>query len=207
MPGHATARCNPVLKFPRLRRFARDERGTTAIEFAIVAIPFLMFIFCLIGCCLYFFVVSSIEKGTDEASRLIRTGQAKAANMTVLDFKNKICDGAGRQWVQCDKLEVWTQPFTDWSDIGSGGDANVSNNGIHRCVGENNTILNNDTNYSKLIATQAGDPNDVVIVTVCYPWDFASQIPFFHFDTMQNGSMMMQSSTAFRSEPYAGPGS
>src|SRR5262249_26059154 len=156
------------------------------------AIPFFMFIFCLIGCCLYFFIVSSLEKGMDEASRLIRTGEAVTAKMTVEQFRDRICEGAGG-WIDCKKVEVWTQPFDDWSNVGDGGDANTGDDGVHNCLGTNETVLNNSPNYGKLIAVQAGTASDVVIVTVCYPWDFASKIPFLNFHTMQNGSMMIQS--------------
>ncbi len=78
-----------------LRRLQREEDGATAIEFAIVATPFLMFIFALIGCAFYFFMMNSVEKGMDQSGRLIRTGQAVSSKMTVNQFKQKICDGAG----------------------------------------------------------------------------------------------------------------
>jgi len=181
-------------KVAQFRRFRRDVRGTTAIEAAFVLPPFFMFIVMLMLCSLNFFVTSSIEKGMDQASRIIKTGQAVTLKWTVQDFRQAICDGSDK-WIDCTKLQVWTQPYTDWSAIGADG-------GLHACVGQNNTILDNDENYAKLIATQAGGANDVVVVTVCYPWDFASKLPYFSFANMQNGSEMIQSSISFRTEPY-----
>lgn len=192
----------PGSRLPIWHRFGRDDRGATAIEFALVSIPFFIFLMCFIGCSLYFFMVSSLEKGMDDASRLIRTGQAVAQGMTVDQFRTTICQQAGG-WFDCTKLQVWTQPYDNWSDISNSGLSDVQSDGVHNCLGTNETVLGN-ANYSSKIAQQAGSASDVVIVTVCYPWSFASQIPFMHFQTMQSGSMMLQSSTAFRTEPLPG---
>jgi Flp pilus assembly protein TadG len=182
----------------QFHRFGNDCRGTTAIELGILFTPFVMFIIMFMLFALYFFTISSIEKGMDQASRMIRTGQAVALKWTVDDFRKAICQGADAT-IDCTKVQVWTQPYSDWSAITSG--ANVDSNGLHSCVDKNNAVLNN-ANYSALIATQAGTASNVVIVTVCYPWDFASKLPFFKIGNMQNGSLMIQSSTAFRTEPY-----
>lgn len=193
MTGLATAK-RPSLRFRSLRRFGRDDRGATAVEFALVVIPFLMFVFGLVACALYFFVSNSIEKGMDQTSRLIRTGEAVNQNMTVDQFKQQICQGAGG-WINCSKLQVWAQHWSDWS---------ASDLAPHQCVDQNNTAIQNTADGSQPIATYTGTASDIVIVTACYEWDFASKVPFFSLANMQNGAMMMQSSTAFRTEPYPG---
>ena len=48
-----------------------------------------------------------------------------------------------------------------------------------------------------------GGSGDIVLVTVCYEWELAGQIPFLHLGTMANGSAMIMASTTFRTEPYA----
>lgn len=196
MAGAATARRWSALRFASLRRFGRDDRGATALEFALIATPFLMFVMALVGAALYFFVSNSLEKGMDQTSRLIRTGEAVTQKMTVDGFKNQICKGAGN-WINCDKLQIWAQHWSDWSDPALAP---------HKCVDDNNTIIQN-TDGGAQIATYSGGASDVVIVTTCYQWDFASKIPFLHLGNMQNGALMMQSSTAFRTEPYPGAGS
>lgn len=209
MAGLAPPRRRPSLKFAILRRFTRDDRGATAVEFAIVLTPFLMFIFALIGCSLYFFVSNSLERGMDQTSRLIRTGEAVTDQMTVAQFKQSICDSAGG-WIKCDKLQVWAQSWSDWSTIGVKNptdDTGFNANGIHSCVDQNNTASVNNRNPNDPIATYTGGASDVVIVTTCYQWEYASKIPFIRLGNMQNGTMMIQSSTAFRTEPFPGAGS
>ncbi len=192
-----TVQRRPSFGFSGLHFFHRDDRGTTALEFALVATPFLMFVFGFIACALYFFVMSSLEKGMDQTSRLVRTGQAVTSKMTVDQFKQGICTAAGG-WIDCTKLQIWAQHWSDWSDPGLAP---------HRCVDTNNTLMQNTVNGSDLIATQTGTASDVVIVTTCYQWDFASKLPFMHLGNIQSGAMIMQTSTAFRTEPYPGAGS
>ena len=52
-----------------------DESGFTAVEFAIVAMPFVMLLFGILSVCLYFFTNFTMENAVWQAARAIRTGQ------------------------------------------------------------------------------------------------------------------------------------
>lgn len=186
----------------------RHEEGTTAVEFAIVAVPFFMFIFGLMAVSTYFFIMTSVEKGMDQASRLIRTGQAQTDGMTVKDFKNTICLKANSKdapttdaaknnpasysgWVKCPDVQVFVQTFATWADV-------KPNN----CLTNNQAVVNSAKDSDK-IDQYSGTSSAIVLVTTCYRWKFAGKIPFINLGQMSDGSMMMQSSTAFRTEPYA----
>ena len=56
-----------------------EEKGTTALEFAMVALPFLMLLYGIIGVGLYFFTTFSLENAIEQAARTLRTGQAQTA--------------------------------------------------------------------------------------------------------------------------------
>lgn len=174
-----------------IRRLRRDDKGSTAIEFAMVSMPFFMFIFGLIGISMYFFIMTSLDKGMDKVSRLVRTGEAQNQNMTVQDFKNQLCTEAGT-WVQCPKVQVFVQKFTDWQSVTP-----------QACIDANGQIVTNNAAGSDLISQSSGQSDEIVLVTTCYKWDLASQIPFIKLGKMSDGSMMMQTATAFRTEPYA----
>ena len=176
-----------------LARFRDDDAGANAIEFAAVSIPFLIFVFGLIGLAFNFFIQNSIENGMGRTSRLIRTGEAQTAAMTVSQFKNKICSTAGA-WVKCDSLQVFVEKYDTWADAQP-----------HNCIENGNAVVNS-TPGSDLIATSAGSASEIVIVTGCYKWDFTRNIPFIKLGNMDNGkSLMMQTMTAFRAEPYTPP--
>lgn len=174
----------------RLLRWKTDTAGATAVEFALVAIPFFMFIMALVGCAFYFFISNSIERGMDQTTRLIRTGAAVKNKMTVDQFKQGICDGAGA-WVDCNQIHIRVDRYTGWDQVDGTGpcaDSDQSNSGP--VVGTN------------LIAIYSGTASDVVVVTTCYMWKSASMLPLFKLGNMSDGSMTLRSTTAFRSEPY-----
>ncbi len=59
-----------------LRRFGRDRRGATAIEFALIALPFFALMMAILETFLTFFASQTIETAVNRGARLIRTGQA-----------------------------------------------------------------------------------------------------------------------------------
>lgn len=175
----------------RASLFKREEDGATAIEFAMVSFPFFILVFMLIGFAMYFFVMNSIEKGMDQTSRQVRTGQAQKNNMTVQQFKQAVCDASGG-WIKCPKVQVFVQKYPDWQSITP-----------QPCLNADKSVVTNSAAGGDKIATYTGTASEIVIVTTCYKWEFAQQIPFVKLGNMNDGSLMMQSSTAFRTEPYA----
>jgi Flp pilus assembly protein TadG len=175
----------------RAVQFKTQEDGATAIEFAMVAGPFFLIVFMLIGFAMFFFVMNSLDKGMDQTSRKIRTGEAQKANMTVNDFKQQVCSAAG-DWIKCNKVQVFVQKYPDWTSVTP-----------KNCLNADGSIVTNTASGSDLIATYSGTSSEIVIVTTCYKWEFAQQIPYVNMGNMTDHSMMMQSSTAFRTEPYS----
>ena len=175
----------------RVRGFKKNDDGATAIEFAMVSFPFFILIFMLIGFALYFFVMNSLDKGMDQTSRLVRTGQAQKANMTVNDFKNNICNSAGG-WIKCNMVQVFVQKYPDWQSVVP-----------QPCLNVDGSVVTNNASGTDKIAQYSGTASDIVIVTTCYKWEFAQKIPFVKLGNMSDKSMMMQTATAFRTEPYA----
>lgn len=76
----------------QLKRFARAERGATALEFAIIGTPFLILFFAVIELGLVFMVSITLQNATDAAARKIRTGQFQTGGATSkADFKTQVC--------------------------------------------------------------------------------------------------------------------
>lgn len=174
-------------KRPLLRRWRRDRSGTTAIEFAFVAGPFLMLLFGIMGVGLYFFTTFSLENAVEQTGRLIRTGQVQQGGMTALQFKQKVCDLAPT-FVDCvNKLRVNVLNFPDSDAIGPAS--------IPQCLDAGGN-LNDVTRY------EPGDADEVVLIWVCYEWSLASKIPYLNLGDMSNGSRLIQAATTFRTEPY-----
>lgn len=102
----------------RMRRAGKAEEGATAVEFAMLAMPFFALLFGIIELSIVFFVGSNVQNATFEASRQIRVG-AFSGNEN--QFKNIICRemnpgkknselGACRQ-----KLSIKVKTMSDFS--------------------------------------------------------------------------------------------
>ena len=178
-----------------MHRWRKDESGVTAVEFAMVSLPFLMLLFGIMSVCLYFFVNFTMENAVWQASRAIRTGQLQQSQgsytglVTTDDrkkaFKKALCDKAPT-FLDCNtKAVVLVQ-------------SNASFGGIvePKCA-TNGAVINETT-----AGFDTGSANSVVLVTVCYPWEFGGKLPFLKIGNLTDGSVLLQASVAFRTEPY-----
>ncbi|MEO8650994.1 MAG: TadE/TadG family type IV pilus assembly protein [Hyphomicrobiaceae bacterium] len=181
----------PVVETPDkrsvLRRWRRDPSGTTAIEFAFVATPFLMLLFGIMGVGLYFFTTFSLENAVEQTGRLIRTGQVQQGGMTAQQFKDQVCSLAP-SFVDCtNKIRVNVLNYPDSEAIGPST--------LPQC-------LDAAGNLSSVTSFAPGDADQVVLIWVCYEWSLASKIPYLNLGNMANGSRLIQAATTFRTEPY-----
>ena len=172
------------------RRWRRDDRGVTAIEFAMVAMPFFMFCFGLLGVGLHYFATNSLEHAIETAARKIRTGQAQNSGMTAGEFKSLVCSEASGA-VDCAKLRVHVQSGDNW-------DAITPKN----CLGSDNNLAAASGSSSDKLSASSGGASKVVLVTACYEWDLATVIPFIELGKMASGASLIQAATTFRTEPY-----
>ena len=73
------------------RRFLRQQDGAVAVEFSLVAIPFLGLTFAILETALVFFAGQTLETAVTDSARLIMTGQAQDAGWSKEDFKAQVC--------------------------------------------------------------------------------------------------------------------
>ncbi len=179
----------------RLRNWAKDESGFTAVEFAVVAIPFIMLLFGTLSVCLYFFTNFTMENAVWQAARAIRTGQFQQGQgaytgITSMDdrkkaFKQALCAKAP-QFIDCNKAIILVQS-------NSGGFGSISQ---PICAVDGTMIEQSAAEFN------AGGASSVVLVTVCYPWGFGGSLPFMPLNNLSDGSLLIQASVAFRTEPF-----
>jgi len=75
-----------------LRRFRRNDRGSAAVEFSLVAVPFFALLFAIIETGIVFFASQVLETGVQDSGRLIYTNQITNTNTTVAQFKADLCN-------------------------------------------------------------------------------------------------------------------
>lgn len=73
------------------RRYRNDAEGATAIEFAIVALPFLGLIFGILELALVFFTSAVMTNAMNDTGRLVRVGSFQGCG-SASEFKALVCD-------------------------------------------------------------------------------------------------------------------
>lgn len=170
--------------FSRLRR---DVSGATAVEFAIVSVPFLFFVFGIIGIGLHFFTTSTLEAAVETASRKILTGQAQTGGLTLGEFKQLVTD-QGPGFLKPGKLNLHIQKAPSWAALTP-----------VQCLNGNGALTPPAGNAGDRVDRFSGGAGEVVLVTACYEWDIARVLGL---GNMASGSSLIHAATTFKTEPY-----
>ncbi|MBI1386395.1 MAG: pilus assembly protein [Rhizobiales bacterium] len=171
--------------FARLRG---NRDGFTAVEFALVAAPFLAFVFAILEVALVYFGTFTLENAVDQAARQIRTGQASAAGWSADDFKSEICS-----------------KVATFSDCNAGLKVDVRSFGSFSSMTPPDSFDGNgDLDDTKVGGFSIGGGGDVVLVTVYYKWSLIGDIPGIGLTNQSDGTRLIVAMAAFRNEPFEG---
>lgn len=166
------------------RRFVRQEDGAAAVEFALVAVPFLALIFAILETALVFFASQTLEAAVSDASRLIMTGQAQTANYTQADFKSAVCARIYGLFDCAGGLYVDVKNYTSFSSINTAAP------------------VNNGTFDSSKMAYQASGPNCIQVVSLYYQWPIYVTMLGNNLANLSGGKRLLAATAVFRNEPY-----
>ncbi len=72
-------------------RFKREKDGATAIEFAILALPFFALLFAIFELAIVFFLGSTLTHAMNESARDVRTGEFQSTCGGAEQFKTMVC--------------------------------------------------------------------------------------------------------------------
>ena len=98
----------------RFVAFIKDRKAATAVEFALIAAPFLAITVALVQTFLLFFAQSMLESVVRQTSRLIMTGQVQTQQMSQSTFQTLVC-GQGSILFSCANLMVDVQVANGWT--------------------------------------------------------------------------------------------
>jgi Flp pilus assembly protein TadG len=175
-----------------MRRFRRNRRGSTAVEFALIAPFFFALIFAILETAMVFFAGQILEIGTQDSARLIFTNQAQAARMDSGQFRDNLC-GRVSVLMDCTKLVVDVKAYPQGTAIPSADLADPITSG------------GGGTFDNSKIAYQSSGPGDTVLVRAFYQWPlFVTQIGYNIANLGRNYSSsyrLLTATAAFRVEP------
>lgn len=162
-----------------------NRRGSTAIEFALVAIPFVMIVTAIIEISVMFAAHSIMLGATQDAVRAVRTGQLQAiSDPDEADnfFREQLCKHIPIKLVDCNAIQFRVQVLESFS---------VADTGIE---------IDEDGNIDG--STDYGEEEDVMMVTVLYYHPMLSPMMAAFFADSPNNTRLLTGSFVFQTEPY-----
>lgn len=167
----------------RMRRFRRDERGVTTIEFVMILPPFLMLTSGTLEVALIQLTNSQLSNALTDISRPIYTGSADCS-LTVDDYKEAICN---RMTLRAyDKCLEETKIVLDTLDGGFSAPDYQAWDDITE-------------------VTNPGGSTDVMMMMVYHRWKV--MLPMMDRAIGgDDGYVLLGQSTAFRNEPFGDNG-
>lgn len=175
------------LKFTR-KRFLRNTRGVTAVEFAMVAPVFFMALGVVIEVGIMLFAEYVLQASVQDAARQIRTGQAQSAGASAAAFKTQICENA-KAIIRCDGVRVYVRSAASFAALKTATPSYIN-------IGQTYGGGAETTSYD------CGGPSKPVAVIATYDWDIV--MPFLGmFGNVDNDEKRRIAGFAmFQNEPF-----
>jgi len=169
-----------------MRKPITDDSGATAIEFALLAIPYVFLMVGIIELAIMFAAGTMMEGATSSAARMIRTGQiqqgASDESGREAAFRQAFCNFA-TALIRCEDVVIEARQLTNFSDAGSEGadydeEGNMESSGF-----------------------ETGDSNDKVLIRTFYRYEFMT--PFIgRLLGGEDSAFDFTSTIILQTEPY-----
>ncbi len=176
----------------RFAAFITDRKGATAVEFALIATPFLALLAALVQTFLLFFAQSQLELAVRQSARQILTGQVQSLDATLTQtqataaFHQTVCNNALILFT-CSGVLVDVQVASQWSS---------ANTGLPTLIYDGNGNVTN-------LSFNPGNAGDIVVVRVMYMWPVFFGPIAFNMANQPNGNRLIMATAAFQNEPAA----
>jgi Flp pilus assembly protein TadG len=173
-------------------RFARDDRGVTAVEFGLLALPFFTIIFAILQTAVMFLAMQVLDSAVEDASRMVRTGRAQQAGYTITDFRSYLC-GYTFSMFDCSQIQIKVQVIAtgNFSDV-------TTSQTVQDCTTTPTTCT-----WSLTQAFNGGIGRDVIQVSAYYRWPLVVALPYFNLKNQPDNYRMISAIRVFRNEPFS----
>ena len=166
-----------------LRRFVRQTRATSSVEFALIATPFIALTLGILQTALIFLAGQSLETAAATAARLIMTGQAQNSGWTAAQFKQQVCNQIQAMFDCAGGVYVDVETYSSFAAVNLG--LPISNGALN----------------SGSLGYHPGGPGDVVVVRVYY--QYPVYFSALNLSNLNGGLNLLAATAVFQNEPYA----
>ena len=164
-------------------QFRRCQQGAPAVEFALVAAPFVALMLAIMQVGLIYFAQESLESAVEQTARLVLTGQG--ASMTQTQFATALCNNSPGLFT-CANFMIDLQPATSFAN------ANVS---------QPTLTFNGSGQVSNTWQYNTGSPGNIMVMRVMYQWPVFLGPLGFNLSNEPNSKLLMMATSVFRNEP------
>lgn len=173
------------------KKYRDDKDGATALEFAILVVPFLALLFAIFELAMVFFIGSTLNHAMNESARDVRTGEFQTTCGNAAEFKAAVCDkmsGLGR----CSNLRI---------DVVTSPSGRFEPNLLPPTPTAEDPAApgNPQVLPDSYVSTQA---RAVVVVRAQYYHPLAFPGTFTRLANQPGNRRVITTSTAFRNEPF-----
>jgi hypothetical protein len=171
----------------RRKSLARDTRGATMVEFALLAPIFFGLIMAILETSVQYFAAQVLESGVHDASRTIRVGQAFHEKWTVDEYKDNICDRLFGLFGDCSEMHVNVRQIDNFQSANYSVPLDMS--------------CERDCDWTEPEIWNTGVASSVMLVQVYYRYPSILHVPFAA-NELADGRRLLSAATIFRNEPF-----
>jgi len=177
-----------------IRSFIRGRRGATAVEFALVAVPFLAMMFEILQNGMFVYFSGALDQAAIGAARQIMTGSVQNQSLTAAQFRTQVLCPLLPAAMSCNNIVVNLQTFSE-------GEYPA---GFYSFVNSTQTGINLPPLNNAQTSFCPGGDGQYVYLQVFYamPITTIGWLPVV--TTTFNGSTvrLLSAAAAFKNEPY-----
>jgi Flp pilus assembly protein TadG len=163
-----------------LKRFSKGNDGAAAVQFGLVAVPFLALIYCALQLFVYFLAQQMLETAAEAAGRQILVGNAAS---TITAFRTAVCSKVPAV-LNCANIMVDVQVAASFSNATTTA-----------------PVLTYDSNgnVTNVFQYATGSSGSIVVLRLMYLWPMWN---FFGFNPSNSGSSahLMIATAVFQNE-------
>ncbi|HEY5379253.1 MAG TPA: TadE/TadG family type IV pilus assembly protein [Pseudolabrys sp.] len=173
-----------LMRSRAMRRFVRQQDGAAAVEFALVAAPFLALTFAILETAMVFFAGQTLEAAAADSARLIMTGEAQTKGFSQADFKTQVCNRIYGLFDCANGMYVDVKSYTSFASVNTAS-----------------PVTGGALNTGSMTYTP-GQPGDITVVSLYYQWPIYVSMFSNKLDNLNGGNRLLAATSVFRVEPY-----
>lgn len=170
------------------RRFLRNRKGATAIEFSILAIPFCLLVFAILESSISFAAQQVMANAGDNVARQLRTGQLRPSAINEAKLKELICDKL--EIIVADGCPGLAVDLREFSTFDAASKVRIK-------LTADKDIDTSDFNVNP------GGALTINMLRVFYRWPVMTDLMRSSMSNLKDGKTLLFSTITWRNEPYS----